>query len=232
LPEAHVEAPTVGSVLLAGILLKLGTYAIVRFLFPIFPESSMYFAPFIMALAVCAVIYSSLTTLMQVDMKKIVAYSSVAHMNFVILGLFTFNFPGFIGAVILMLSHGIVSSALFICVGVLYERYKSRLLVYMGGLARIMPLFTFMFFGFTLGNMAFPGTFSFIGEFLILLGLFFKNSSIGVLAGLSVIFSAGYSLILYSHTMNGSLRSFVIKYYSDIVNRELFILSVLFILMV
>jgi NADH:ubiquinone oxidoreductase subunit 4 (subunit M) len=146
LPEAHVEAPTVGSVLLAGVLLKLGTYAVVRFLYPLFPEASMYFTPLVICFAAIAVIYSSLTTLVQVDMKKLVAYSSVAHMNLVVLGLFTLNFAGYIGAIMLMLSHGIISSALFICVGVLYDRYKTRLLVYLGGLARLMPIFAFLFF--------------------------------------------------------------------------------------
>jgi NADH:ubiquinone oxidoreductase subunit 4 (subunit M) len=196
-------------------------------LFPLFCEASVYFAPFVLTFAVFSVVYASFTTLIQVDMKKLVAYSSVAHMNFVVLGLFVFNSQGFLGSIILMLSHGLVSSALFICVGFLYERYKVRSLLYISGLGRLLPFFSFLFFIFTLGNMGFPGTFSFIGEFLILLGVFLKNSVVGVLAGLSVIFSAGYSLILYSYTFHGSIRFNMIKYFSDLSHREFMILFVL-----
>lgn len=191
LPEAHVEAPTVGSVILAGVLLKLGTYAVIKFLFPLFLAASMYYAPLVLTLSVLGIVYASLTTMTQIDMKKIVAYSSVAHMNYVVIGLFVFNVPAFVGAMFLMLSHGLVSSGLFMLVGFLYERYKTRLLLYFGGLARMMPMLTVCFFVFVLANMSFPGTFSFVGEFLVLMGAIMKSTVIGVLAASGMIFAAG-----------------------------------------
>jgi NADH:ubiquinone oxidoreductase subunit 4 (subunit M) len=176
LPEAHVEAPTAGSVILAGILLKLGTYGMIRFMLPLFPFANIFFTPLILSMAVLAIIYASLTTIRQIDLKKIIAYSSVAHMNFSILGLFINNNLGLDGALYLMLAHGIVSSGLFLCVGMLYDRYHTRNLLYYGGLSQVMPLFSIIFLIFILGNIGFPGTINFIGEFLILVGIFQFNT--------------------------------------------------------
>lgn len=194
LPEAHVEAPTAGSVLLAGVLLKLGTYGVLRFLIPLFPVASFYFAPLIFLFSLLGVVYASLATLTQVDLKKIVAYSSVAHMSFVVLGLFGFNIQAVSGSIFLMLSHGLVSGGLFFLVGFIYERYKTRLLPYYGGLVTLMPLYSFFFLVFSLSNMALPGTSSFIGEFLIMLGLISFNSVATLLGSFGMVFSAAYSL--------------------------------------
>lgn len=205
LPEAHVEAPTSGSVLLAGILLKLGTYGFLRFLIPLFPYASIYFIPFIYMLCVIGIVYTSLTTLRQIDLKKIIAYSSIAHMNFAVLGIFSFNLQGIEGSLFLMLSHGIVSSALFICVGILYDRYHTRLVLYYGGLAYNMPMFSFFFFLFTLANLSLPGTSSFIGEFLILLGIFQTNTFVTCAASLSIVLGAVYSIWLFNRIVFGAL---------------------------
>jgi len=220
LPEAHVEAPTVGSIILAGILLKLGLFGLVKFLFPIFAFGSYIYSPFVIILALIGVLYASISTIVQIDMKKLVAYSSIAHMNFVVLGVFVFNFQGFLGGFLLMLSHGLVSSGLFFCVGVLYERYKTRLLFYLGGLGLFMPLFNLFFFFFILSNMSFPGTFSFIGEITILLGIGLKNLFLCLLSGFTMVFSAVYSLFLYSFVMLGAPNDFFIKKYADISKRE------------
>jgi len=171
LPEAHVEAPTTGSVLLAGILLKLGIYGFLRFSLPLFPFASLYFLPLVYSIAILGILYSSLVTLRQIDLKKIVAYASIGHMNFVLLGLFSFSLEGLIGSMYIMLSHGFISSALFSTIGMLYDRHHSRILFYYRGLAHVMPLFAFFFFFFNLANSSFPGTSSFLGEFLILLPL-------------------------------------------------------------
>ena len=184
LPEAHVEAPTAGSVILAGILLKLGTYGFLRFSIPLFPYASIYFTPLVQTLSVLAIIYSSLTTLRQVDLKKIIAYSSVAHMNFVTLGLFTLNLQGVEGGLLLMLAHGVVSPALFLLIGSLYDRHKTRILRYYGGCGRTMPLFSLMFLFFTLANISLPGTGNFVGEFLVLTGAFQSNTFLATLAAL------------------------------------------------
>lgn len=210
LPEAHVEAPTSGSVLLAGILLKLGTYGILRFLIPIFPNATIYYLPFIYMFCLLGIIYGSLTTLRQIDLKKIIAYSSVVHMNFALIGLFSLTIEGIQGSIYLMLSHGIVSGALFLCVGCLYDRYHTRLLAYYNGLVVTMPLFALFFLIFTLANIAFPGTSSFVGEFLIFLGIFKVNIFIGLLSGLSVILSASYSVWLYNRVIFKQLN---IKYF-------------------
>jgi len=226
LPEAHVEAPTAGSVLLAGILLKLGGYGFLRFSLPLFPEASAYMTPFIFCLSILAIFYSSFTTLVQIDLKKIVAYSSVVHMNFVTIGIFTNTIEGIEGAIFMMLSHGIVSSALFLCVGFLYDRYGTRLLKYYGGLVMVMPIYSFIFFFFILANLSLPGTSGFIGEFLILLGVLYNNSLVSFFAGLGIILSAAYNIWFFNRLCFGTF-SIYIKYYNDLNKRELTLLSFL-----
>ncbi|KAL4559295.1 hypothetical protein LXL04_031433 [Taraxacum kok-saghyz] len=223
LPEAHVEAPTAGSVILAGILLKLGTYGFLRFSIPMFPEATLCFTPFIYTLSAIAIIYTSLTTLRQIDLKKIIAYSSVAHMNLVTIGMFSLNIQGIGGSILLMLSHGLVSSALFLCVGVLYDRHKTRLVRYYGGLVSTMPNFSTIFFFFTLANMSLPGTSSFIGEFLILVGAFQRNSLVATLVALGMILGAAYSLWLYNRVVSGNLKPDFLHKFSDLNGREVFI---------
>jgi proton-translocating NADH-quinone oxidoreductase chain M len=223
LPEAHVEAPTAGSVILAGILLKLGTYGFLRFSIPMFPEATLYFTPFIYTLSVIAIIYTSLTTIRQIDLKKIIAYSSVAHMNFVTIGMFSLNIQGIEGSILLMLSHGLVSSALFLCVGVLYDRHKTRLVKYYGGLVNTMPMFSTIFLFFTLANMSLPGTSSFIGEFLILVGAFQRNSLVATLAALGMILGAAYSLWLYNRVIFGNFKPKFLQKFSDLNRREVLI---------
>nr|QIA60056.1 NADH dehydrogenase subunit 4 [Radula japonica] len=223
LPEAHVEAPTAGSVILAGILLKLGTYGFLRFSIPMFPEATLYFTPFIYALSVIAIIYTSLTTIRQIDLKKIIAYSSVAHMNFVTIGMFSLNIQGIEGSILLMLSHGLVSSALFLCVGALYDRHKTRIVKYYGGLVSTMPIFSTIFLFFTLANMSLPGTSSFIGEFLILVGAFQRNSLVAALAALGMILGAAYSLWLYNRVVFGNFKPNFILKFSDLNRREVLI---------
>jgi len=172
LPEAHVEAPTEGSVFLAAILLKLGTYGFLRFLFPIFPNATIYFSPFVLLLATLSVFYTSLTTLRQIDIKKVIAYSSVAHMNVCMIGLFSFHITSLNGSVFLMLGHGIVSAGLFFMVGFLYNRYHTKIIKYYSGLIQTMPIFSIGFFMFTLGNISMPLTSNFIGELLIIIGTY------------------------------------------------------------
>nr|YP_008802568.1 NADH dehydrogenase subunit 4 [Monomastix sp. OKE-1]AGZ90221.1 NADH dehydrogenase subunit 4 [Monomastix sp. OKE-1] len=223
LPEAHVEAPTAGSVILAGILLKLGTYGFLRFSIPMFPMASIYFSPLIYTLSVLGIIYASLTTLRQIDLKKIIAYSSVAHMGYVTLGLFSLNTQGIEGSILLMLSHGFVASALFLCVGVLYDRHKTRLVKYYGGCVHVMPLFSFFFLLFTLGNISLPGTSSFIGELLILAGIFQTNTFIATLACSGMVLGAAYSLWLYNRVVFGNFKTHSIHHFADLNRREFFI---------
>jgi proton-translocating NADH-quinone oxidoreductase chain M len=220
LPEAHSEAPTAGSVILAGVLLKMGGYGFLRFSIPMFPDASIYFTPFIYTLSVIAVIYTSLTTLRQVDMKRIIAYSSVAHMGFVTIGLFTLNIHGIEGSMMLMLSHGIVSSALFLCVGVVYDRHKTRIIKYYSGLTVKMPLFSIVFLFFILANMGFPGTSSFVSEFLVLVGAFKSNVFVTTLAATGVIWGAGYSIWLYNRVAFGNIRTSHISAFHDLDRRE------------
>nr|QES94777.1 NADH dehydrogenase subunit 4 [Trebouxia lynnae] len=222
LPEAHVEAPTAGSVILAGIMLKLGTYGFLRLSLPFFPYACIYFTPLIYTMSVIAIIYTSLTTLRQVDLKKIIAYSSVAHMNFITIGLFTLNTQGVEGSVMLMLSHGIVSPALFLLVGVLYDRHKTRLLRYYAGCGRTMPLFAIMFLFFTMANLSLPGTSSFIGEFLVLTGLFQTNTFVAVLATTGTILGAAYALWLCNRVIYGIGKVYYINCFSDLTRREFF----------
>lgn len=228
LPEAHVEAPTAGSVLLAGILLKLGGYGMLRYLIPFFPSATIYFLPFVYSLCIVGIIYTSAVTVRQVDLKKIIAYSSVAHMSFVILGLFSLTINGIEGGIFLMLSHGIVSSALFICIGILYDRYHSRLIFYYGGLTTLMPLYSIFFFLFTLANMGLPGLSNFVGELLVLLGLVSMSPVIAVLAAIGTILGAIYSIWLYNRLMFGNVQIEFIQEYADINKREFFILFWLF----
>lgn len=225
LPEAHVEAPTAGSVILAGILLKLGAYGFLRFSIPMFPDATAYFTPLVYTMSVVAIIYTSLTTLRQIDLKKIIAYSSVAHMNFVTIGMFTLNAQGIEGSILLMLSHGLVSSALFLCVGVLYDRYKTRLIKYYGGVTQTMPIFSVLFLFFILANMSLPGTSSFVGEFLVLVGAFQSNTSIAILASTGIILGAAYSIWLYNRVAFGSISTDYIKTFTDVNRREIFIFS-------
>jgi proton-translocating NADH-quinone oxidoreductase chain M len=229
LPEAHVEAPTAGSVLLAGILLKLGTYGFLKFFFLLLPLSSLYFLPIINMLCIIGIIYSSFIILRQIDIKKIIAYSSVIHMNYTILGLFNINFFNFYGSYFLMLSHGIISSALFICIGFLYERYHTRIIFYYGNLVTVMPLLSIFFLLFTLGNIGFPCTSSFIGEFFIFVGLFKSNLFIAILTLLGLFISVIYSFLLYNKIFffnSLNKKNYFIKY-SDLNKREFTILFIL-----
>jgi len=220
LPEAHSEAPTAGSVILAGVLLKMGGYGFLRFSIPMFPDASIYFTPLVYTLSVIAVIYTSLTTLRQVDMKRIIAYSSVAHMGFVTIGMFTLNIQGIEGSMLLMLSHGVVSSALFLCVGVVYDRHKTRIIKYYSGLTVKMPLFSITFLFFILANMGFPGTSSFVSEFLVLVGAFKSNVFVTALAATGVIWGAGYSIWLYNRVAFGNIRTSHISEFHDLDRRE------------
>jgi proton-translocating NADH-quinone oxidoreductase chain M len=220
LPEAHVEAPTTGSVVLAGILLKLGTYGFIRFSIPLFPQATLYFTPFLYTLATIGVVYTSLTAIRQTDLKRVIAYASVAHMNMILLGLFSLNIQGVEGSIFQMISHGIVSSALFLCVGVVYDRHHTRLIKYYSGLVHTMPLFITIFLLFMFANAALPGTCNFIGEFLILTGIFQDNLFITILSATSVVLSAVYSLWLFNRIAYGNLKVQYIKQFYDVNYRE------------
>jgi len=220
LPEAHVEAPTAGSVMLAGVLLKMGTYGLLRFSLSLFPYASVFFAPLVFTMSVIAIIYTSLTTLRQIDLKKIIAYSSIAHMGFVTIGMFTFNLSGIEGSLIIMLSHGFVSSGLFLCIGIIYDKCHTRLIKYYSGLGQVMPIFSFFFLFFSVSNLAFPSTSSFVGEFLILIGCFFTNTTTCFFALISVVFGAAYSLWMSNRILFGSLTVNYLYQYADINRRE------------
>lgn len=207
LPDAHVEAPTAGSVILAGILLKMGGYGFLRFSIPLFPEASIYFAPLVYVLSGIAIIYTSLVAMVQTDMKKLIAYSSIAHMGFVTLGIFSFNQQASVGAVFQMISHGLVSGALFLCVGVLYERYHTRQISQFGGMARLMPIFAVMFLIFSFATVGLPGTSGFVGEFLVLVGMFSVSKWATFFAAFGVILSAVYGLGLFGKMMYGPLKT-------------------------
>jgi NADH-quinone oxidoreductase subunit M len=230
LPDAHVEAPTAGSVILAGILLKMGGYGFLRFSIPMFPVASAEFAPLIFALSVIAVIYTSLVALAQEDMKKLIAYSSVAHMGFVTIGLFTLTMQGLQGGIFLMLSHGIVSAALFLCVGVVYDRMHTHEIKVFGGLVNRMPLYAFCFMLFTLANVGLPGTTGFVGEFLSLLGAFEINTWVAVFATTGMILSAGYALWLYRRIIFGVLDKPALKHIKDLSWREVAVMVPLIII--
>lgn len=223
LPEAHVEAPTAGSVILAGVLLKLGTYGFIRFSFPLFPEACFYFAPFVYALSVVGIIYTSFTAIRQSDFKRIIAYTSVAHMNLVMIGLFSFNVIGLEGAILQSLSHGFVASALFLIIGVVYDRHHTRMVKYYGGLVHTMPLYVLIFLFFTMANIGLPGTSSFVGEFLILTGSFKANTTVTFLGATGMIIGGCYSLWLFNRIAYGNLKTQYIKSYLDINKREFLI---------
>jgi len=220
LPDAHVEAPTAGSVILAGILLKMGGYGFLRFSLPMFPEASAMFAPLVFTLSVVAIIYTSLVALMQEDMKKLIAYSSVAHMGFVTMGIFAMNQEGVQGAIFQMLSHGLVSGALFLCVGVIYDRMHTREIDAYGGLVNNMPKYATVFLIFTMANVGLPGTSGFIGEFLTMLGVFKVNTWVAFFSATGVILSAAYALWLYRRVIFGALTKESLKNLLDLSVRE------------
>jgi len=230
LPDAHVEAPTAGSVVLAAILLKMGGYGFMRFSLPMFPLASEAFAPMVFTLSVVAIVYTSLVALMQEDMKKLIAYSSVAHMGFVTMGIFTFTKQGLDGALFLMISHGLVSGALFLCVGVVYDRMHTRLIDDYGGLVNRMPAYALVFMVFTMANAGLPGTSGFVGEFLTMLGAFQVNTWVAFFSAFGVILSAGYALWLFRRVVFGELTKPSLKHILDLDRRELVTLTPLLVL--
>jgi NADH-quinone oxidoreductase subunit M len=230
LPEAHVEAPTGGSVILAAILLKLGGYGFIRFSIAMFPDASEFFSPFIFVLSIGAIIFTSLVALVQTDIKKLIAYSSVAHMGFVTMGIFAGNVMGIQGAIFQMVSHGIVSGALFLCVGVVYDRMHTRDIEAYGGLVERMPLYAFVFMVFTMANVGLPGTSGFIGEFLTMIAVFQVNTWVAFFAAFGVIFSACYALWLYRRVIFGVLTKDTLKSILDLDRREVIVFVPLVIL--
>jgi NADH-quinone oxidoreductase subunit M len=220
LPDAHVEAPTAGSVILAGVLLKMGGYGFIRLSVPLMPEATQYFAPLVFGLSIVAVIYTSLVALVQEDMKKLIAYSSVAHMGFVTIGIYVMNMQGVQGSIFQMLSHGIVSAALFLCVGVVYDRMHTREIDAYGGLVHRMPRYAFVFMFFTLASVGLPGLSGFVGEFLVLVGAFKANTWVAFLAATGLILGAAYALWLYRKIIFGQLTKESLKGILDMSPRE------------
>jgi NADH-quinone oxidoreductase subunit M len=230
LPDAHVEAPTGGSVILAAILLKMGGYGFLRFSLPMFPLASQDLAPLVFTMSVVAIIYTSLVALAQEDVKKLIAYSSVAHMGFVTMGIFTMTTQGIDGAIFQMLSHGLISAALFLCVGVVYDRMHTREIAAYGGLVNRMPIYAFVFMVFTMANVGLPGTSGFVGEFLTLLAAFKANTWVAFFATFGVILSAAYALWLYRRMIFGELTKPSLKGITDMTPREIVVLTPLLIL--
>ncbi len=230
LPDAHVEAPTAGSVILAGVLLKMGAYGFLRFSLPMFPDASVYFAPFVYTLSIVAIVYTSLVALAQEDMKKLIAYSSVAHMGYVTLGIFTFTQQGMEGAIFQMLSHGIVSGALFLCVGVVYDRLHTREIARYGGLVHRMPKYAVVFMLFMMASVGLPGTSGFVGEFLVLVGAFRSNTWVALLATSGVVLGCTYMLYLYRRVIFGKLTRDDLKAMLDLDRREIAIFAPLVVL--
>jgi NADH-quinone oxidoreductase subunit M len=220
LPDAHVQAPTAGSVVLAAILLKMGGYGFLRFSLPMFPVGSEVMAPLVLWLSAIAIVYTSLVALVQADMKKLIAYSSVAHMGFVTMGIFTFNQQGLDGAIFQMISHGFISGALFLCVGVIYDRMHTREIDAYGGLVNRMPAYALIFLFFTMANVGLPGTSGFVGEFLTLVGVFQVNTWVALVATSGVIFSAAYALWLYRRVVLGDLIKESLRSITDMTGRE------------
>ncbi len=216
LPDAHVQAPTAGSVILAGVLIKLGAYGFLRFSLPFFPDASIYFSEFVFILSAIAIIYTSIVALMQKDIKKMIAYSSVAHMGFITMGIFAFNNQGLQGAIMQMISHGLVSSALFLCVGVVYDRMHTRQIVDFGGLTHKMPYYAMLFMIFMLASVGLPGTSGFVGEFLTIIGAFQVNKVIAIIAAIGVILGACYMLWLYARVMFGDIKNKKIESLKDV----------------
>ncbi len=225
LPDAHVEAPTAGSVILAGVLLKMGAYGFLRFSVPMLPQASQQFAPLMFALGVVAVIYTSLVAFAQTDMKKLIAYSSIAHMGVVVIGIFTFNAQGLQGALFQMLSHGIVSAALFLCVGVIYDRIHTREIARYGGLATRMPAYALFFMVFTMGSIGLPGTSGFVGEFLVLVGAFKISLYLAYLGSFGMILGAVYMLYLYRRVIFGTITRDDLRGILDLSPREIAIFT-------
>ena len=230
LPEAHVEAPTSGSVLLAGLLLKLGGYGFIRILLTIFSQATFFYLPLTDTLAIISIIYASLTTIRQIDMKRIIAYSSIAHMNLVVLGIFSCNIQGIAGAIFLMIAHGIVSSALFFLIGVVYDKYGTRIIYYYGGLVQVMPLFAFNLLFFCMANIGLPGSCNFIGEFIVFAGLVDRNFIILFFSVTGVVLSVLYTMFFCNRIIFGNLNINYIVVYKDMTFRELSIILPLFIL--
>ena len=220
LPEAHVEAPTAGSVILAGILLKLGTYGFIRFSLPLFPQASFFFTPLVYTIAATGIVYTSFTAIRQTDFKRIIAYTSIAHMNLVMLGIFSFNNLGIEGAIFQSLSHGFVASALFLVIGIVYDKYHTRIVKYYSGLVIVMPIYISIFLFFTMANISFPGTSSFIGEFLILTGSFKSNSSVTFLGATGIIIGGAYSLWLLNRIAFGNIKTQYCTKFLDLNKRE------------
>lgn len=225
LPDAHVEAPTAGSVILAGILLKLGGYGLLRFSIPYFPDASLKFAPLVFTLSIIAIIYTSLVAYRQKDMKKLIAYSSVAHMGFVTMGAFALNTQGIQGSIFQMISHGIVSGALFFCVGIIYDRMHTREIAFYGGLAKKMPIYAAFLMLFTMANVGLPGTSGFVGEILTMIGAYEVSPWIALGAAMGMILSAVYALYLYRAVVFGEVKNDKLDDIKDMTHREIFVLA-------
>ncbi|MEO5333959.1 MAG: NADH-quinone oxidoreductase subunit M [Magnetococcus sp. YQC-5] len=221
LPDAHVEAPTAGSVILAGILLKMGAYGFLRFSLPILPDASRFFTPLIFGMSLVAIVYTALVALMQKDLKKLVAYSSVSHMGFVTIGLFTFNQQGLEGGILQMINHGIVAGALFLLVGVIYDRMHTREIARFGGVAHVMPVYAVIFMIFTLASAGLPGTNSFVGEILILLGAYLANKAVAVIAATGLVFGAAYMLWMFKRVVFGQVVNDEVRAMKDLSAREI-----------